>query len=276
MVRTLAAGAVHVRPESLEATLALAQKHGFRGLDFDIRGAAADISRSQELFTQYGVAPSVFGLPVEWRKDDATWEAGLAELPAQAKAAQALGCTRTATWVLPGSDERPTEENVEFHVRRFGPIAQVLADHGISLGLEYIGPKTLRDRFKYPFAYTQDGMLEVAAKIGPNVGLLVDCWHWYTSGGSVEDLRRLRSSDVVYVHVNDAPAGVAVDEQVDNVRRLPGETGVIDIAGFLGALRAIGYDGPAAAEPFDDTLKDLGSAEERLERVRASMERVGL
>jgi len=39
------------------------------------------------------------------------------------------------------------------------------------------------------------------------------------------------------------------------VRRLPGETGVEDVAGFLGALRTIGYDGPVVPEPF---VKELG------------------
>jgi sugar phosphate isomerase/epimerase len=76
---------------------------------------------------------------------------------------------------------------------------------------------------------------------------------------------------VVYVHVNDAPAGVPVDEQVDNVRALPGETGVIDIAGFLQALQAIGYDGPVVPEPFKQELNTLPSDEARLQTVGTAM-----
>ena len=86
------------------------------------------------------------------------------------------------------------------------------------------------------------------------MGLLLDSWHWYTAHESVDDLKRLDNSLIVQVHVNDAPAGVPVDEQVDNVRGLPGETGVIDIAGFLGALQAMGYDGPITPEPFSTEL----------------------
>ena len=63
-------------------------------------------------------------------------------------------------------------------------------------------------------------------------------------------LKALTPAQVVYVHVNDAPAGVPIDEQMDGVRALPGETGVIDIAGFLKALQGIGYDGPVTPEPF--------------------------
>ena len=62
-----------------------------------------------------------------------------------------------------------------------------------------------------------------------------------------------------------------VDEQVDNVRALPGETGVIDIAGFLQALRTIGYDGPVVPEPFKKELNDLPSDDDRLEVVGSAM-----
>ena len=99
-------------------------------------------------------------------------------------------------------------------------------------------------------------MLALGREIGPNVGLLLDCWHWYTSHGTLDDLKRLTAEQVVYVHVNDAPAGIPVDEQQDMVRALPGETGVIDIVGFLQTLRAIGYDGPVTPEPFKKELNE--------------------
>ena len=88
-------------------------------------------------------------------------------------------------------------------------------------------------------------------------------------------MRRLQRSDVVVVHVNDAPAGVAVDEQLDQVRALPGETGVLDLAGFLQALREIGYDGPVTAEPFSQRLREL-PADQALTETAAAMRKIGL
>ena len=58
------------------------------------------------------------------------------------------------------------------------------------------------------------------------------------------------------------------------MRALPGETGVIDIAGFLQALRAIGYDGPVVPEPFKKELSDLPSDEARLRTVGAAMDAI--
>lgn len=84
----------------------------------------------------------------------------------------------------------------------------------------------------------------------PNVGLLFDCYYRYTSHGTFAELDEL----AVYVHINDAGAGVTVDEQLDDVRQLPGSTGVIDVNGFLRALARIAYDGPVGVEPFDRWL----------------------
>lgn len=264
MFKNLSVGAIGIRGMALPEQIALARQTGFAGIDFDIR-EAADLAEAhgidyvRELFAQAGVKPGQWGLPVAWNKDD-QWEADLAELPRLAAVGRALGCTRTATWCPPASDTRPFAENFAWHVARFRPIAQVLKDAGCRFGIEFIGPKTLRANRKYEFIYTLDGMMELAAAIGTgNVGLLLDAWHLYTSGGTVADLDKVRAEDIVTVHVNDAPAGVPRDELVDNVRRLPMETGVIDLPAFMRKLAQLGYDGPVTPEPFSERVNAIAS-----------------
>jgi len=117
-------------------------------------------------------------------------------------------------------------------------------------------------------------MMELIVAIDtPNVGLLMDSWHWYTSHGTVEELLTLSNKDVVHVHVNDAPAGLAVDKQVDNRRALPVTTGVIDMKGFINALVRIGYDGPVECEPFDQQLRQM-DAEAALQKTSDALKRV--
>ncbi|MGD8239813.1 MAG: TIM barrel protein, partial [Armatimonadota bacterium] len=199
---------------------------------------------------------------------------GLAKLPEMAALGQALGCTRVPTWVRPVSDELTFEENFQLHARRLRACAEILRDNGCSLGLEFVAPKTSRIGAKYEFIHDLPGMLELCEAIGTgNVGLLLDCWHWYTAHGTVGQIKGLRPEQVVYIHVNDAPAGVEVDEQIDSVRCLPGATGVIDIAGFFQALTHIRATAPVTPEPFVKELREM-PAEEAARTVGASMDKI--
>jgi sugar phosphate isomerase/epimerase len=266
MYPNLNAGALHIRA-NLAETISLARDYGFAGVDFSITEAADLVDAHgpdyvRELFASANVRPGVWDFPVDFRRDEAAWREGLAALPRLAGVAQALGCERTATWIMPCSDELEFQANFDFHVTRLQPAAQILNDYGCRLGLEFVGPKTLRATRRYEFIYTLSGMLELCRAIGTdNMGLLLDAYHLYTSHGAPDEVRRLTNQDVVAVHVNDAPAGVAVDEQLDQVRALPGETGVLDMSGFLQALQTIGYDGPVTPEPFSERLRGLPPAE---------------
>ncbi|NWG21624.1 MAG: sugar phosphate isomerase/epimerase [Chloroflexi bacterium] len=259
MFRNMSPGAIGIRVD-FRTTLALAARDGWQGVDLPAGQALAlagetSVEHLCALIAEHGVRLGGWGLPLNWRipyQRDA-----LDELDRQAALAQALGCTRCYTWVLPASDERPLRENLNFHVQQLRPVAQVLAEHGCRLGLEFIGPRTMRAGKRYGFVYTPEAMILLAQAIGPNVGLLYDSWHWYTAVGAPSDIRTLQAADIVYVHVNDAPAGVLVEDQLDQVRRLPGATGVIDMPGFLQALAEIGYDGPVTPEPFEPRLGEL-------------------
>ncbi|AIE84907.1 Xylose isomerase domain protein TIM barrel [Fimbriimonas ginsengisoli Gsoil 348] len=274
VIKTLSAGNIGVRTENLDAGLAAAKLGGYEGLEFNISEIAdmgAEVARGK--FDAADIVPAVFGVPVDWRGEESKWQESLKGLPRLAKAASELGCTRCATWIMPADNDRPFDENLKFHVDRFHPIAEILGEHGVSIGLEFVGPKTLRDRFTHPFIYTAEGMLEMGRQIGPNVGLLLDSFHWYTSHGTIDDLKKLRPEQIVYVHLNDAAEGRTEDEQIDGDRRLPAASGVIDIAGFLKTLDEIGFAGPVACEPFYPPLNDLPSDEVRLKTVKQAVDK---
>lgn len=272
MIKALSPGAIGVKAPTIESAAEAARAGGFAAVEISPQQAVErGIEATRAALGEIAVAG--FGVPFDWRGEQDAWEHGLSALPAQAETMAALGCHRCSTWILPMSDTRTFEENREFHVARLAPIARILGTSGIHLGLEYVGPKTLWSKGKHPFVHTMKGMLDLGEEVGPNVGLLLDAWHWYTSHETVDDIRALRSEQVVYVHVNDAPVGVAVDDQVDHTRALPLETGVIDLAGFFGALRSIGYNGPVVCEPFKKELSDLPDDAARLRTVGAAMDR---
>jgi len=262
---------------------ALARQHGFAGVDLDLdylmkMAEAQSLEAVREWFAQTGLLAGGIGLSARWREgeSDAAFEASLVRLAHEAHLAAALGCTRCITWVLPGSGALDFYRNWDFTVARLQRVAAILAEHGLRLGLEFIGPLTLRTRFKHDFVHTLDGMRGLAAAVGAhthNTGLLLDCFHWYTAHASLRDLEFLHPREVVYVHVNDATAGRSADEQIDGERQMVGASGVIDIRGFLAALRKIGYDGPLTVEPFNQQIRSM-PVEEAVRATSEALDRV--
>ncbi len=198
------------------------------------------------------------GLPVDFRKDDTTFKDGLKPLPGYARAMEKAGANRMNTWILSFDHSLTYLQNFKQHVARLRDVATILNDHGVRLGLEYVGPRTLQAVGKYSFIRTMAETKELIAEIDrPNVGFVLDSFHWYCAGESKEDLLTLSNDDIVAVDLNDAGAGIPVNEQIDGRRELPSATGMIDLKAFLSALISIGYDGPVRAEPFNQPLRDM-------------------
>jgi len=259
--KNLGHGHIGVRANQQQA-LEYALKYGFDSItpslgEFEGK-SSAEIRDWVETMKAKGIRYGTSGLPVQFRRDEEQFHKGLAQLPKQANVLRQLGVGRMATWIMPGHNELTYLRNFEQHKKRLREVSKVLGDNNIRFGLEFVGPRTSRVRYRFPFICTQLGMMELVNSIGTgNVGLLLDSWHWYTSHGTVEELLQLSNKDIIHVHVNDAPAGIPTDQQVDNQRRLPVTTGVIDLRGFINALMKIGYDGPVECEPFDQELRRM-------------------
>lgn len=224
---------------SFDETVQAATDYGFDGVELDHSSLVdAGPDRLNQRLHDAGLRAGGFSVPLDLAGDEPAYQEGLRALPDLAARAAAVGATRYARAVRPWSDDRDWNENWRFTVARLRPVAAILAEHGCRLGLEYVGPATSRRGHRYPFIHTMEQALALSREIGSGAGLLLDSWHWYTAKETADDLARLTNDDVVSVHVNDAPAGLAVDEQMDLERLLPGASGVIDIGAFLGALRA--------------------------------------
>jgi sugar phosphate isomerase/epimerase len=254
---------------SLEECIRLAQKTGFQGLDVDIYEARRLIEQRGEksirnLFVDSGIQIGgwIWFDDFGFETDNETFGRYLKELPSLARTAELIGASRVLSWMLPYSDELNYEQNFELHVNRICEAAKILLEHGQKLAIEYIGPMTFRLGHTYPFIHDLSGAIELIETSGyQNVGLIMDSWHWYTSNATVEDIQKLSGDLAVYVHLSDAPANISVDQQVDNIRCLPGSTRVIDNVAFLKALDEIGYNGPITAEPFSEDINALPNEE---------------
>lgn len=276
MYNALQPGAIGIRDLSLQGAIDLAREAGFEGVTFDIVEAKAiadehGVEHLQGMFADAGIRPALWSPGVTWQ-DDAVRDAQIEAMRPLAELGAALGVTRVTTGIMPGTNDRPSDEQYEYLQVRLRPLAQALANAGIQIGIEFISPKTLRDTFTYEFIYSMQDMLAFAKDIGTgNVGLLFDVWHHYCAHGTVEDMSILEPGDVMLVHTNDAPAGIPIDEQQDLSRTLPMETGVIPAPEMLRVLAGLGYDGAVIAEPFSARINEL-AARDPLSAARETCE----
>jgi sugar phosphate isomerase/epimerase len=231
----------------------LAAKVGYPGVDVAFDAARKEgVPATRALLEQLHIRPAVLGFPVEFRKDDATFQKDLENLDDAAQFAKAIRCPRMVTYI-PSSSEMPKRELRALYKKRFSASAAILAKHDVRLGLEFLGPQHIRTRFPHEFIWRMNEMLEFAQECGYNVGLLLDSWHWHHAGATAADIMSAGKRAIVHVHFNDA-AMQPPEKVLDNERLMPGE-GVIDLVGFLHALRQIGYEDALSVEVFGRGLK---------------------
>jgi len=129
----------------------------------------------------------------------------------------------------------------------------------------------------YPFIWQMNEMVEFAKDCGPSFGVVLDVWHWYHSGATLDDIRRAGNSRIVLVHLSDA-AKMPPEEVRDNARLLAGE-GVIDLVGIFQTLKKMGWEGSVSPEPLGRIPKEM-SAEDGarlgLESARAVLRKAGI
>ena len=264
MYKSLNTGNVNIRANGFEHTLDLAHRHGFGAVGYSpasLKAEGIDSFKAIDLMGQYGAIISDFGLPVQIT-GSAQFNGSFHALEPIAREAAKLGIRRCCTWMLSFSNDFEYAENFKRHTDMFRLIAKVLDEYGIMFGVEFLGPATILRSGKYPFISTLPQMLELCDAVGTgNMGVLLDAHHCYASGlKGGEFAKYIRSErDIALVHLNDDAIGIPLDEITDSPRFYPGEPGGggNDVAGFMAALKQVGYTGPVAVEPFSEALNAI-------------------
>lgn len=138
------------------------------------------------------------------------------------------------------------------------------------------------------FPWSVLGRVETAIDLvrrsgAPNAGILVDVWHFYNCGGSVELLAELPGAGIAAVQLNDGPR-VRSDDPADLLqaartrRELPGR-GDLDVVGLIRAVRAAGFAGPWCVEVNTPAFRALPvdeAARQAAESARAVLRAAGV
>lgn len=150
------------------------------------------------------------------------------------------------------------------NLRAAGDMAQ---NYDVRLGLEFmslappLGPFILDD-MEQTLKIVQDANHS-------HVGYNLDLFHFYRSGGSVEDIEALDTEKLYHVHLCDLPH-LRLSELDDPDRNLPGE-GVLPIEEIVRIIRNKGYDGYLSLELLNKPLWESGpvvAAEKGMQSMR--------
>lgn len=267
----------------------LAARHGFAGIDIpslSVVMKTGEAAALKEALAKNRIAPVIFGLApemglegVEWRRDEETFRQSLQTLEQAARFATEIGLTRCYAYLRPAVDT-DAREYEKLLARRLGEMSRLLAEHGIRVGLEWLGPHHLRAEGANamgarPFIFSMERTLDFIEKISvPTVGLVLDSLHAYTTGIGEKEISLLTAGQIVHVHLSDVVKGKGRAGARSDQRLLPGE-GEVDLSGFLRGLPATGYDGYAAVEVIAAeniaTTPDQAAA-----MIRSSLRKFGL
>jgi sugar phosphate isomerase/epimerase len=256
----------------------LAANVGYGGTDINLAAAMKEgQDATKALLTELKLKPSYANLPVNaTRGDEDAFQKGMETLEDQVKFAAAIGCSRMMV-VMPPSTQTPKEELRQTLKRRFEAVGAVLSKHHVRCGLEFLGPLQFRQRAPHEFIWQMNEMVDFAKECGPSFGVVLDVWHWYHAGATLQDIRRAGNSRIVLLHLSDA-ARQAPEDVRDNQRLMAGE-GVIDLVGIFKTLREMGWEGSVSPEPLGRIPKEMSpedGARLGLETAQAVMRKAGI
>lgn len=214
------------------------------------------------LLKQHNIKPAAFAFSAAFNGcySDSDFEQSLTGFEQDVSLCREAGFKCCVGYVQPSSDTMGYYDHFSLLSGRLKRIKPLLEAYDVRLGLEFIGPTTMRVRRKFDFIHTMDGIrsLIAAASAQNCVGFKLDTIHWYTSGAGLLDIEKLSPGEVVYVEINDGLKGDYDRFTLPEFQReLPGAAGIIDTAGMLGKLDAIGFDGPVVVEPWNAQLREM-------------------
>jgi len=119
-------------------------------------------------------------------------------------------------------------------------LADVAADFGIQVAFEFLAPVNCSVRT------LAEGWEVVQAAGRPNLGIVLDTYHFCVGGSTMASLASLPMSRLLIVHINDVE-DLPFSQLTDGHRLLPGE-GVLPLRDLLTELHRRGYAGAYSLE----------------------------
>jgi len=134
-------------------------------------------------------------------------------------------------------------------VRQLRRLADKAKEYEVKLAFEFVGyPNCSVNTFNQAY-----DIVEATGR--DNVGIVLDCFHFYSMGSRIEDISKAKGENIFIFHIDDSedlPTGAARDDK----RLWPGD-GIVPLDGILDGLKKIGYQDMVSVELFRPEYYEL-------------------
>jgi 2-keto-myo-inositol isomerase len=268
----LALNTVTIQPAPLFTKIDAVARAGFDGIEFHVYeiydylvdgGALGDI---QKKLSDSGLeVPCMLGFRNWGDLQHHDYQLHLFEARRRLRLCANLGCPYLVC-------STPMYQSDWSHLHdRYQDLLDIGREEGCTPAFEFIGHyasiKTLKDaltmldradRGAIPVPESAPSLLRPSATqetTGSSGALVLDFFHFWNGGSTLDDLRALPLDRLAHVHIDDADPAIPAGQQDDSHRTLPGR-GPIPLHDYLGILKEKGYPGYLSLELFDRTLQN--------------------
>ena len=252
-----------IKPQPLLRKIELAAAAGYDGIElwindiYDFIGRGGEVSDVEKALSNHGlIVPSVIAIR-QWGEMDG-WEYQLVK--DEARRRFALGARLGATYIVATP---PLEQEGQEHLPgRYRDLLAIGREEGIRPTFEYIS-------FFKSVSRLDDAWRIVQETDDPDATLILDAFHSWNSGGTLDDLRAIPPDRISHYHIDDADPAKPAYTQKDPDRVMIGD-GQIDLGAEIAVLKDIGYDQTMSLELFNATLWE----QDPLEVISLGLERM--
>lgn len=142
----------------------------------------------------------------------------------------------------PLPDGQGRDEVIAESVRVLTQLSLIAAHYRVALAFEFLGQANCSVQ---TLALADEIVKEVARE---NVGLVIDSFHFYAGGSTIESINALDPARLFIFHINDAE-DLPREQLEDRHRLLPG-LGILPLKEIVAALERINYNRTASVEIF--------------------------
>ena len=198
----------------------------------------------KNLFTQHGLQPlSINSIEHITFRDVESYKSITDQCSELSEVAAAIGCPCIV--VVPGRIPEAgatRTEVIDESVRVLNELCDIASQYDVSLAFEFLGQTDCT-------VQTLDLDHEIVKTANrTNLGLVLDSFHFYAGGSTIEMIDALDPKLLTVFHINDAE-DLPREELNDSHRLLPG-LGILPLREIVAAFKRIGYDRVASVEIF--------------------------